>query len=227
MKIREVSSVSPETLNVLLSSIPFYKAVKLQDQKQFDTLMGFSRILQYDSGEQVLPRGDLDSWAYFIVKGQLVVSAPGHDGLEHRVNYLTPGEVLGDLSVFLQSPRTADVYVDKNSREAILFGTDFRLFGDLIDFNLISLETKLLYYRHATHSIRWKLEMYRSKYKNHPMANEHRAIKLYTGIKDSEFELKALYQQVVSLARLLARWNHSFGSLSFSDGMVPSPDLHL
>jgi uncharacterized lipoprotein NlpE involved in copper resistance len=227
MKIREVSTISAEALDTLLSAIPFYKAVKKQDESQFEVLMSFSRIIQYDSGEKVLSRGDLDTWTYFIVKGQLVVSAQDSEGLEHRVNYLTPGEVLGDLSVYLQTARTADVYVDNNSREAILFGTDFGLFGELIDFSKVSLETKLLYYRQATHSIRWKLEMYRSNYRNHPMANKHRAVTLYTGAKDNALELKALYQQAADLAKLLVAWNQSFGSLSFSDGTVPSPDLHL
>lgn len=227
MKIREVSAISEEALSALLSAIPFYKAVKKQDESQFDVLMSFSRLIQYDSGEKVLSRGDLDTWTYFIVKGQLVVSAPDNEGLEHRVNYLTPGEVLGDLSVYLESPRTADVYVDNNSREAILFGTDFGLFGDLVDFSKVSLATKLLYYRHATHSVRWKLEMYRSKYRNHPLADKHRAIKMYTGIKDNELELKALLQQASDLAKLLVQWNQSFGSLSFADGAIPSPDIKI
>jgi CRP/FNR family transcriptional regulator, cyclic AMP receptor protein len=227
MNIREISTVSPEALNTLLSAIPFYKLVNKQDPEQFSILMKFSRIIQYESGEKVISRGDLDSWSYFIVKGQLVVSAPDSRGLEHRVNYLTPGEVLGDLSVYLHSPRTADVYVDSNSREAILFGTDFGFFGDLIDFSKISLATKLLYYRNANHSLRWKLEMYRSRYRHHPMADKHRSIKLYTGAKDNEFELKALYQQAVDLAKLLVQWNQNFGTLSLTDGAVPSPHLKL
>ena len=119
------------------------------------------------------------------------------------MNYVTPGEVLGELSVFLHRARTANVCVDNNCREAILFGTDFGLFGDLMNFSQVSLATKLLYYRHATHSIRWKLEMYRSKYRTHPMADKHRGIKLYVGVKGSELELKALFQQAVELAALL------------------------
>ncbi len=225
MNIREVSTTSPEALEALLRAIPFYKAVKKQSEQQFDVLMSFSRIIQYDSGEKILSRGDLDTWTYFVVKGQLIVSAQDNQGLEHRVNYITPGEVFGDLSVYLQSPRTADVIVDSNSREAILFGTDFGQFGDLIDFSRVSLETKLLYYRHADLSLRWKLEMYRSKYRSNPLADQHRAIKMYTGVKDSEIELKALYQQAVELAKLLVKWNQSFGSLSFTDGDIPSPHL--
>ncbi len=225
MKTRAVSSISEEALQSLLSAIPFYKAVKTQDPQQFVALMNLSRIIHFESGEKVLSRGDLDSWTYFIVKGQLVVSAPDHDGLEHKVNYLTPGEVLGDLSVYLQTARTADVFVDDNCREAILFGSDFSLFGDLVDFSTISLDTKLLYYRHANHSLRWKLEMYRSKYRTHPLADEHRKVALYNGKKDSELELKALSNQAVALSKLLLKWNQNFGKLSLAEDNIPPPDM--
>jgi CRP/FNR family cyclic AMP-dependent transcriptional regulator len=227
MKIREISTIPADVLETLLSAIPFYKTVKRQDPKQFAVVMNFSRIIHYTSGEKVISRGDLDTWSYFIVKGQLVVSVPNDDGQEHQVNYITPGEVLGDLSVYLQSPRTADVHVDNNCREAVLFGTDFGMFGELTDYSRVSLATKLEYYRHAIHSVRWKLEMYRSKYRNHALANEHRSITLYIGPKNGEPELQALFTQVVALSKLLLKWNESFGSLHFVEGQVPPPNLQL
>jgi hypothetical protein len=227
MNIREISTIPTAALDALLSAIPFYKSVKKQDPQQFSVLMSFSRIIHYTSGEKVISRGDLDTWSYFIVKGQLVVSVPNGEGQEHQVNYITPGEVLGDLSVYLQSARTADVYVDDNCREVVLFGTDFGMFGELTDYGRVSLATKLEYYRHAIHSVRWKLEMYRSKYRNHPLSSEHRSITLYTGPKNGEQELLALFTQVVGLSKLLLKWNESFGSLRFVEGEVPSPNIHL
>jgi hypothetical protein len=227
MKIREVSTVPADTLEALLSAIPFYKVIKKQNVQQFNVLMSFSRIINFTSGEKIISKGALDTWSYFIVKGQLIVSLPSDNGKGHHVNYITPGEVLGDLSVYLQTPRTADVHVDENCREAILFGTDFGLFGDLTNYNRVSLATKLEYYRHATHSVRWKLEMYRSKYRSHPLAEQHRRVTLYVGVKDGEKELRALFTQVVELSKLLLKWNESFGSLHFADGTIPSPHLNL
>jgi len=227
MQVREISATSKGTLNAILQSIPFYKAVKKQSEEQFAVLMNLSKIMQYASGERVLSRGDLDTWTYFVVKGQLIVSAPDNDGLNHRVNYITPGEVFGDLSVYLQSARTADVLVDNNCRQAVLFGTNFGLFGELLDFSQISLETKLLYYRHATHSLRWKLEMYRSRYRQHELADLHRSITLYSGAKGSHQELTSLYQQAVALAKLLVKWNQNYGNLSFADGAIPDPNLQI
>ena len=225
MNIREISA--SDNIDSLLNSIPFYKAVKKQNESQFQELMQFSRIVHYESGEKVISRGSTDTWTYFLVKGQLVVSVPDFNGHSYHVNYITPGEVFGDLSVLLKDSRTADVYVDDNCKEAIVFGTDFGLFGQLINFNLISLETKLLYYRHTNHSLRWKLEMYRSKYHDHPMADQHRKIMPYTGPKGNIEELHALYHQTVDLAKLLVEWNKTFGSLSLAAGAVPKPGIAI
>jgi len=227
MQIREISTTSSQVLEALLRAIPFYKAVRKESEQQYQLLMQFSRIVQFDSGENILSRGDVDMWIYFVVKGQLIVSFTDKEGHVYQVNYITPGEVFGDLSVLLHSPRTADVSVDSTSREAVLFGTDFSLFGDLTDFRQVSLMTKLLYFRHTNHSLRWKLEMYRSKYRNHPMSDKHREVKPYLVTKDDEFELTALYEQSVSLAKLLLQWNKSFGNLSLTNGVIPGPNIDV
>ena len=227
MNTRDISTVPAETIEKLLRAIPFYKAVKKQNEGQYQELLQYSKIFQYNPGEQILTRGQMDSWSYFLVKGQLVVSLPDQYGRPLHVNYITPGEVFGDLSVLLKAPRTADVHVDENCREAVVFGTDFSLFGQLLNFNIVSMETKLIYYRHTVQTLRWKLEMYRSKYKDNPLAEKHRAIKLYTGPKDSLEELHALHQQSVDFAKLLVEWNQTFGSLSVAEGKVPEPNLAL
>ena len=227
MNVREISTTSSEVLDTLLSAIPFYKAVRKESEEQFAVLMQYSRIVQYDSGEAILSRGDIDTWGYFVVKGQLVVSLPDKKGQVHHINYITPGEVFGDIAVILKSPRTANVAVDSNCKEAVLFGTDFGVFNDLMDFTQVSLTTKLIYFRHINHSLRWKLDMYRSKYREHPMANQHRQVKPYTATKNDELELKGLYQQASDLAKLFVRWNEIIGSLSFADGGIPSPNLNI
>jgi hypothetical protein len=227
MNTREITTLPSETIEKLLRAIPFYKAVKKQNEGQYQELLQFSKIFQFGPNEQILTRGQVDSWSYFLVKGQLVVSLPDNLGRPLHINYVTPGEVFGDLSVLLKTPRTADVHVDENCREAIVFGTDFSLFGQLLNFNIVSLETKLIYYRHTVQSLRWKLEMYRSKYRDNPLADKHRAIKLYVGSKDSLEELHALYQQSVDFSKLLVAWNQEFGNLSVVEGKVPEPNIAI
>jgi hypothetical protein len=62
--------------------------------------------------------------------------------------------------------------------------------------------------------LRLKLEVYRSQHLQHPLANKHRQVKLYTGVKDTLEELRALYEQAQALASLLLEWNREFGALS-------------
>lgn len=227
MHSRDISTLPAESLEKMLQAIPFYKAVRKHNDGQYQELLQFSRVLHFEPGEKVIGRGQRDSWSYFLVKGQLMVSLPDHYGRPQHINYVTPGEVFGDLSVILKMPRTADVHVDDSCREAVVFGTDFGAFGQLLDFNIISMETKLIYYRHVVNSLRWKLEMYRSKYPEHDMADKHRRIKVYAGPKDCIDELHTLYQQSVDFAGYLLEWNKVFGSLSFVDGKIPEPGLEL
>jgi hypothetical protein len=227
MKVREITTLPTDTITKLLNAIPFYKAVKKQNEEQYKELLNFSRIIQYSSGETILSRGQMDSWSYFLIKGQLIVSLPDQYGRPLHINYVTPGEVFGDLSVFLKAPRTADVKVDENCREAIIFGTDLSMFGQLLNFNIVSMETKLIYYRHAVQSLRWKLEMYRSKYPNNALGQEHRNMKLYAGPKDCTDELHALHQQSMDFAKLLVKWNQEFGKLSIAEGKEPEPNIAI
>jgi len=227
MNTHDVATLPSETIEKILRAIPFYKSVKKQNEGQYQELLQYSRIFQFNSGEQILTRGQMDSWSYFLVKGQLVVSLPDQFGRQLHINYITPGEVFGDLAVLLKTPRTADVLVDENCREAVIFGTDFSMFGQLLNFNIVSMDTKLIYYRHTVQTLRWKLEMYRSKYRDNNLADLHRNNKIYSGSKGSLDELHALYQQSVDFAKLLVEWNHEFGNLSVAEGKVPEPNIAI
>ena len=225
MRILDLSKLADETIERVLRAIPFYKSVKKYNEADYQTLLHYSRIIQFDSGENVLKKGQRDSWSYFLVKGQLVVTVPDQQGVTQHVNYVTPGEVFGDLSILLSISRTANVSVDETCREAIIFGTNFSKFGDILDFTVVSLETKLLYYRHTVDTFRWKLEMYRSKYAGHPLANLHREIKLFQGQKNGADELKALHRQSIDFARVLLEWTNTVGNLTVVAGEIPDPSM--
>ncbi|NIB40103.1 cyclic nucleotide-binding domain-containing protein [Pseudomaricurvus alkylphenolicus] len=206
----------------LVGAIPFYKQLQQSDGGQYELLLQHSRVMTYGPGEVVLEQGDAGHWLCFLLKGQLQVLA-GEPRQE--VNQITPGEVFGDLAMLLKQARTATVVADSLSREAVVFCTDFSLFGELEDFSRVTLATKLIYFRNLVHSLRWKLEVYRSKYASHPLANRHRSVKLYLGSKDTLEELAGMHEQAAQLARLLVEWNQEFGYLSVSQTPAPSPQV--
>lgn len=225
MEIKQIQDLPRENLEQLLSAIPFYKDVKQQDVWQFEMLLSHSRLVSYQPGEVALKSGEKDAWLFFLLKGQLAVFVGDVNDDSKAVNYITPGEVFGDIALLLGEQRTATLVADANCRQILAFATDFTVFGELDDFSSISLPTKLIYYRNTVHNLRWKLEVYRSKYPDAELAGDHHRIKLYTGKKGSPEELASLHQQGVALAQLLVKWNERFGVPSLNDGGSINPNL--
>lgn len=213
METKPLHKIPKDTLEHLLSGIPFFKVVKQQDAKQLEILLQASRILSFVPGEVVLQKGDTGNWLYFLLKGKLAVYVD--QALKgDLVNYVTPGEVFGDLAQLVGQARTATVISDASAKESMVLALDFNVFGPLNSVTPISLQTKLAYYRNTAHNLRWKLEVYRSQHLQHELANKHRQIKLYHGPKDSHDELVSLYEQSQALALLLMEWNKEFGALA-------------
>lgn len=212
MEIKPLDKMLRDYVEQLVTIIPLFKLVRQQDGEQFHLLLQASHIITYSPNEVVLRRGDSDPWLYFLLKGRLAVYIEDSQKGE-LVNYVTPGEVFGDLSQLVGQPRTATVIAEPNFRESMVLAMDSSIFSDIDGQGAINVHTKLAYYRSVIHNLRWKLEVYRSQHLQHVLANKHRQVKLYNGKKDTLDELHALYAQAQALARLLLQWNYEFGAL--------------
>ncbi len=222
MQIKELRQVPRKALEQLLLAVPFYKTVRQQSEAQFDLLLQHSRLVICQPGDEVLRQGESDHWLFFLLKGSLDVTVDAPTGSQ-AVNQITPGEVFGDLAM-LMGRRTATISVSHTCREAMVFGTSFKVFGPLAQCYPVTMATKLAYYRNMVHSLRWKLEVYRNQYPQADLASRHRQVKLYSGAKDCLEELQELYRQAMELSELLIAWNRSFGSVS---SPVEPPDQKL
>ncbi|MFI2811353.1 MULTISPECIES: cyclic nucleotide-binding domain-containing protein [Microbulbifer] len=221
MDIKPLSDYPREAVDRLLSVIHLFRDIRAASDWQYDVVLQRSRLVGLAPGESLLAEGDVDQWVYFLLRGELNVHIDSDDddslAAGRPLAVIRPGEVFGDLSMLLAEPRTANVSAAPTSRDTQVLGVDCTLFGDLDDFSLLHLSTKLIFYRNMVHSLRWKLEVYRSKYPDHELADSHRRVKLYTGPKNSRDELKALADQARALARFLLDWNAEFGSGQLMD----------
>jgi CRP-like cAMP-binding protein len=214
MQINPVSSLPRAKIDQLLMMIPFYRDVKQNETWQYEILLQHSRLVSFSPGEVIIARGEVDTWMYYVLKGKLIVYPGYKDTPGDPVNQITPGEVFGDLAMLVDGKRSATIIADEKSKEILVFGTDFSIFGALEDFKKLNLKTKLLFYRRMVHSIRWKLEQYKMEHPTHRLVEKLRTTKLYLGPKDCKEELQAHYQQARILADILSEWNQEFGARS-------------
>lgn len=201
---------SPNTIQTLLSQIPFFNDLSLHDSQQYELLLKHSTMIELDGGEQIIRKGTIDKTFYFLLKGQLDVF-PNEDIKGKSINQLSPGQVFGALAIINNQPRTASLAASKEAG-ATLFATDFSIFGDLEDFSQIKQETKLSLLRIVVNNSRWKLEVYKMNDPDHALSKKLDSIQRFTGNKNTIDEVKSLAKQSQQLGDLLNEWNSSMQS---------------
>lgn len=205
MEVQSLQHCSQQTIDGLLGSVSLYKQIYTMDPQQFEVLLHYSQLVQARPGEVLIEAGQIDTWLYFLLKGQLAVYAGGKS--IKKVNSITPGEIFGDMAILLDLPRSATVIADVRVKTNAILRTDFSVFGEPKDFGCICLPVKLLFYRTMVHNLRWKLEVYRSLFPQYRLSMDHRKIRLYAGPRDTLEELLSLDEQARGLAEMLFIWN--------------------
>jgi CRP/FNR family cyclic AMP-dependent transcriptional regulator len=223
MQVSEINELDTTEIDSFLSRIPLYREIRSRDAEQFERLMRFSRRVEMEPGELIMRRGDKGSWLYFLLVGQLAVYTGNGESEEVALNYISPGEMFGDLALLGAFERRVTVRTDRQVRRAVLLATDFGCFGRLTDFALVSLPTKLAFYRLIAKGIRWRLELKKMEQPDHPLALEMRSVSLFNGQPNTEDELQFLHRQACELAGILTGWHGDMSRpdmLSFSSAHI-------
>ncbi|HMJ65969.1 MAG TPA: cyclic nucleotide-binding domain-containing protein [Candidatus Binatia bacterium] len=106
--IPRLGSVRPEELR----QFALFSGLSNDDVEQF---LHFSKLHEAVPGEVIIKKGTPCDAAYFVVSGQ--VRARLLVGLEDiTLARIAPGEFFGELGMFIQSTRTADVVADVDTR---------------------------------------------------------------------------------------------------------------
>ncbi len=212
MKIIPLTTYDQETIDGLLSGVPFFRDLKVNDEPQYRLLLSYSNFFEAAPNEKVITKGQRDSMYYFLLRGQLIVYPDGTGKSKEGQNYIGSGQVFGALALLCDIERTASIVVDPQYSKALLFGTDFQPFRTLEDFRLIRLETKLAFFRGVVHHTRWKLEVYKMEFPDHPLVKEMKRIEFFVGERGTVDELRSLDRQIRQITALLRTWNKTFES---------------
>lgn len=87
--------------NICLSRVPIFSSLS------FDEMMEVTEITQhknFNKGDLVFLDGDSADELYVINEGKVKISKISEDGKEQIIRILEPGDFMGELSLFIESP---------------------------------------------------------------------------------------------------------------------------
>jgi len=123
----------------LLQRIETFKAFS---DKDIGTFLELGKFREYDAGETIIKKGDVDFWVYFLVTGKVKIVK----GEQTFAELSLPGSLFGEMGVIDGQPRSASVWAltkttvlgldcsrldDKRKEgQSIFLYTVFRLFAE-------------------------------------------------------------------------------------------------
>jgi len=105
----------------MLKNIPIFHELTRKEILEVDELL-HERI--YEKDEIIFEEGDPGHGIFIIVSGKLRAD-PSHKLLKNEVLDFGPGELVGELSLFDQAPRTAKVVAVERTVTVALFQAEF------------------------------------------------------------------------------------------------------
>lgn len=87
------------------------------------------RWVEIGAGETLMSQGDPGDSMYLVVSGRLRAYVRDDDGIEHMVREMARGQVIGEMSLYTDEPRSASVVA---IRDSVLVRLDRAEFGPLL-----------------------------------------------------------------------------------------------
>jgi sulfate permease, SulP family len=81
-----------------------------------DTLSACLEVRDLDRGQPMFLQGDPGDAMYIVERGRVSVSLPLADGRSVRLRSFGPGTIVGEMAVYSQKPRNADVLAEEPAR---------------------------------------------------------------------------------------------------------------
>ncbi len=224
MKTTNVANLPSDFINSLFNQIPLIKGALDAEPEVGEYFLNASKIFEADPGEVVIRRGEFDNWIYFLMLGQLLVYPEFFDKKKNLVSYISPGEMFGELAYLRDLNRNATIIADDNCKKIFFLGTDLSSFGEIDDFSVVSLSTKISFYRTAVRTIRKRLEILKIDYPENELVTNSPTHRPFTGTGNTMRELLYLQDQSKTFAKHMHKWNRSLemdSNYQAAKGTVP------
>jgi sulfate permease, SulP family len=102
------AEITSENLEAMLGAV-------LPGEKDIPSLIEYLERREIQTGEYLMRQGEEPDWLYFVESGQVTAQLEKENGEIVRLQSMRGGNVVGELGLFLEIPRTAAVIADEPS----------------------------------------------------------------------------------------------------------------
>lgn len=109
----------------MIDPSPFLSALAADKRTK---LLGTGTRRHYTTGQLIYARGEPGTSLFVIETGRVEVSVSGPDGRAAVLNHMGPGEVLGEIALIDEGPRSADAVAATDVTGVLLAKSQFKYF---------------------------------------------------------------------------------------------------
>ena len=107
----------------VLAQVPLFSSL---DKRELHTLAAGCRERDYPAGAALMRQGDTGVGLFILTSGQATVSQTTPDGQTRELGSLSKGDVVGEISLLDDQPRTATVIASEPTNALVIPVWDFR-----------------------------------------------------------------------------------------------------
>ncbi len=118
-------ALTPECKRELLARVPLFQGF---GPRELDALVPAARPVTIAARQELFHKGDAGSQLYVVIDGRLKAFTTSPEGDDVVFNVMGPGEVIGEVALFSESPRSATVRAIERCELLVLDRRDFLAF---------------------------------------------------------------------------------------------------
>lgn len=200
-----------------LKSIRLFRDLEAQNSVACDQLIDSGELKVWGAGDTVISAATSDPSLHVLVKGTLKIQPMDDEGRPvGGCSTINSGELIGEISLLLNTPSTALVTVPDGEKTVVTFRIPRGIIAEIDDHRLVHADAKIHIYRQLVMLLRWRNDVYRMKYPNNAVASAIYSVPPFSGERGTLEELAHLRKQAVYLANRLKNLNLALGSLDRS-----------
>ncbi len=117
---RRKMHVDPNNVVAFLRSQPLFRDLQSSELRQ---LASAAHRHTFDVGTYIFHQGERGAACHILLRGKVRIFVTGEDGRELSVRLLGPGEIIGEMGLFEEAPRSASV-ITLEPTETVEIGRD-------------------------------------------------------------------------------------------------------